>query len=139
VSAENVELHRGFHEAFNARDLEGWIAYCDPGIEFTSSFASVEAPAYGHDAMRRWRRGLDDAWDQINIEPDAYFDLGDRTLAFYNLRGRGRHSGLAVAMPIAQVSSWRDGRMTRFRSYLERGDALGDLGVSEDELEPIAP
>jgi hypothetical protein len=37
------------------------------------------------------------------------------------------------------VAKWRDGLAIYYKSYVNREDALRDLGVSEDELEPIAP
>jgi hypothetical protein len=42
-------------------------------------------------------------------------------------------------MPVAQLVRWRDGLGVYFKSCAHREDALSDLGVSEDELEPIAP
>jgi hypothetical protein len=44
-----------------------------------------------------------------------------------------------VAMPIALVARWHEGLAVNYRSYNHRGEALSDLGVSEDELEPIEP
>lgn len=140
MSGENVELFRRAHEAFNAGAIEGFLAYFDPSIEFDSAFAAVDAPLYGHDGLRRWRRELEDAWgDEIRVEVEAYFDLGEQVLAFCVLHGRGRHSGMRVAMPVTQVSTWRDGLMTHFKSYTNREDALKRLGVSKEALEPIDP
>jgi hypothetical protein len=34
---------------------------------------------------------------------------------------------------------WRDGRCVFWRYYLDRQEALAELSVSEDELEPIEP
>ena len=42
-------------------------------------------------------------------------------------------------MPFAQVLRWRDGLIVYAKGYTRREDALRDLGVSEDELEPVAP
>jgi hypothetical protein len=42
-------------------------------------------------------------------------------------------------MPYAQVVRWRDGLAVYFKGYVHREDALKDLGVAEDALEPIAP
>jgi ketosteroid isomerase-like protein len=141
VAEGNVELMRRFNSAFNARDIEAMIAICDLSIEFHSAFAAVGGAVYhGHDGMRTWQRDYEDAWgDQIRIESATYFDLGEQTLVFVVLRGRGRHSGAEVAMAPAQLVRWRDGLMVHLRVYAEREDALRDLGVSEDELEPIQP
>ena len=88
----------------------------------------------------RFFRDARDSWgDEIRIAPEAYFDLGESTLAFLVLHGQGRQSGAEVAMPVAQVVRWRDGLCVYFKSYADRQDALSDLGVTEDELEPIDP
>jgi hypothetical protein len=141
MSERNVENHRRFTEAFNARDIEAFIGFCDAGIEYHSTFAAVGGGVYhGHDGMRRYQRDLEDAWGrEVRAEPEAYFDLGQQTLIFYVLQGRGIQSGVEVAMPVAVVARWRDGLVIYIKAYAEREDALRDLGVSEDELEPIEP
>jgi ketosteroid isomerase-like protein len=141
VSERRIEVLRRWTEEFNARDLEAQIAHCDPEIEYQSTFAAIGGAVYhGHDGMRRWHKDLDDAWgERIRLEPEAFFDLGEHTLAFFALHGRGQHSGVEVAMPIANVLRWRDDRVVYFRAYVDRDEALRDLCVSEDELEPIAP
>jgi hypothetical protein len=75
----------------------------------------------------------------IRVEPEAFFDLGEHTLFLYVLHGRGRHSGVEVAMPSALVARWRDGLIVYLKAYAHREDALSDLGVGEDALEPIDP
>jgi ketosteroid isomerase-like protein len=140
VSEQNVEAHRRFVEAFNARDVERLIALCDQQVEFHSLFAAVGDTVYHGPEIRRWHRDLEDAWGkEIRIEPESFFDLGEHTLAFNVLHGRGQQSGVEVAMPYAQVMRWRDGLIAYFKAYVDREDALQDLGVSEDALEPIAP
>lgn len=141
MSRENIERHRRVVAAFNARDIEAFLTYCDPSIEFHSAFAAVGGAVYhGHDGMRSWHRDFEDAWgDEVRVEVDAYFDLGDRVLAYYVLHGRGRGSGVEVAMPNALTARWRDGLMDHFKVYAHREDALSDLDLSEDSLEPIDP
>jgi ketosteroid isomerase-like protein len=140
MSDRNVELHRRAIEAFNARDIDVFVAYADPSIELHTAFAAVGGVYHGHDGLREFFRDFGDAWgDEIRGEPEAYFDLGEHTLAFQVLHGRGRQSGAEVTMPIAQVARWRDGLLVYVKGYAHREDALSDLGVSEGELEPIYP
>jgi ketosteroid isomerase-like protein len=75
----------------------------------------------------------------VRLEPEAFFDLGECTVSFHVLHGRGRQSGADVETPAAHVCRWRDGRIVYFKGYVQRKDALSDLGVSEDALESIAP
>jgi hypothetical protein len=141
MSERNVELHCGFYTAFNARDIDAVIELCDPGVELHSTFAAVGGGLYhGHDGAHRWHRDLQEAWgEEIHIDVEAYFDLGENTLASYLLHGRGRHSQLEVAMPSAGLARWRDGLMVCAKGYAHRAAALSELGVAGDELEPIAP
>jgi ketosteroid isomerase-like protein len=141
VSEQNVELHRRVYEAFNARDVEGLIACLDPSIEWNAVLTVPGGAVYsGHNGIRRWFRDHEDAWgDQIRVQPETYFDLGEQTLALVVLQGRGRQSGAEVAMPNAQVFSWRDGLAVYYQAYIHKEDALRDLRVAEDVLEPIAP
>ena len=140
-TSRNVELHRRITEAFNARDIEGVIAYCNPQIEWHSTFAAVGGGVYrGHDGLRRMDRDFEEIWGGgVHIEPEAYFDLGDQTLAFAVLHGRGLHSGAEVALPAAFLGRWSGGLLVYFKGYSEKEDALSDLGVTEDSLEPISP
>jgi ketosteroid isomerase-like protein len=143
VSRENVELLRRWFEALNARDIEGVIALSDSSGVFISALAAVEgagAVYHGHDGLRRYFEDLADAWgDELHIEIEAFLDLGEHTLAFNVTRACGSHSGAQVTMLQAAVATWRDGLMVYIKAYVDRQEALRDLGVCEDELEPIAP
>src|SRR5437870_7117502 len=142
MSETNVELHRRVMEAFNARDLEALTSCCDPRIEFHPLLAASlggETVYQGHDGMHRWHRDFEEVWDEIRVEPENYFDLGEHTLVFHVVHARGRQSSAEVTKPEAQVARWRDGLCVYWKSYQDRDEALCDLGVTEDELEPIAP
>jgi ketosteroid isomerase-like protein len=141
MSRANVERHRRWNEAFNTRDVEGLIALCESQVEFHSTFAAVGGMTiyHGHDGLRRWYRELEDVWGEVRLEAEAYFDLGEHTLVFYVIHGRGRQSGADVVMPAAAVVRSRDGLFVYIKGYARREDALSDLGVSEGELEPIEP
>jgi ketosteroid isomerase-like protein len=137
----NVEVLRALFEAYNSRDIDGFVACCDPSIELETAFAAVGGEVYhGHEELRTWHRDVEDVWGgAVRAEPEAYFDLGERTLVFYVLHGRGKGSGVEVAMPIALVARWREDLIVYLKAYAHREDALRDLGVTEDELESIAP
>ena len=141
MASGDVELARRFVAVWNTRDIEAIIACSDESIEVQSSFAAVGGAEYhGHEGLRSYHRDLEDAWDEIQVDVEAYFDLGGHTtLGFAILSGRGRQSGVEARMPIATVMRWRDGLAVYFKAYADRDDALQTLGVTENELEPIAP
>jgi ketosteroid isomerase-like protein len=140
MSERDIEVHRRFIDAYNKRDVETFLACFDPNVEFHSAFTAVSGAVYhGRDELRNLFRDVEGAWDEIRIEPEAYIDVGKHTFRFAVLHGCGRHSGAELAMPVALVARWRQGLAINYRSYNHREEALRDLGVSEDELEPIEP
>jgi ketosteroid isomerase-like protein len=142
VSAQNVELTRRLLDVWSSRDIDALIAGCDPEVEWHSTFAAVGGAVYhGHDGLRSYQRDMEDAWGgDIRLEPELFFDLGgELTLSFHVVHARGKHSGVEVEMPIAGVFRWRDGLMIYFKGFADRAQALAELGVSEDDLDGIAP
>jgi ketosteroid isomerase-like protein len=141
TGGRNVQLHRAANEAFNTRDVEAYVARCDPEIELHSAVTVPGGGAYqGHAGVRQWFRDIADAFGpDIRVEPESYFDLGEHTVSFHKLQGRGQRSGAGVATPAAHVCRWRNGLIVYFKGYVRREDAFSDMGVSPDAVEPIAP
>jgi ketosteroid isomerase-like protein len=141
ASVDNVELHRRIYRALNAPDVDALVALFDPNIEIHSVFAAVGGAVYrGHEGARRWQRDLEESWGgEFRVEPEAFFDLGERTIVFGILHGRGGQSGAEVAMPAGGVATWRDGLCVSHKAYGDREVAVREAGVTEAELEPIDP
>ncbi len=140
MASANVELARRFIVAFNARDVESVLALCHPRLEYETAFADLGGIYIGHNGIRTWHGDFQEVWGaEIRVEPEAYFDLGEHTLTCVVLHGRGAQSGTEVAMPLAVLGRWHNGLLVYGKGYVARDDVLSDLGVAEDELEPIAP
>ena len=141
VSTELVELNRRIHAAINDHDADALIRLCDPAIEVRSTFAAVGGAVYrGHAGVRAWQRDLEEAWGtDFRVIPEAFFDLGEHTLALGELRGRGTQSGIEVAMPGIAVARWHDALCVSHKGYLSKEDALAELDIAEDALQPMAP
>ena len=141
MSQANVELHRRANEAFNTRDIDAYLAYCDPSIELHSAVTVPgEGVYHGHAGVRRWHRDLEDVFGaELRVVPETFFQHGECTVTFHRLEGRGQRSGAGVATPAAHLCKWRDGQIVYFKGYVRREDVFSDLGVPQQALEPIAP
>ena len=141
MSEGNVEHHRRANEAFNSRDVEAFVACCDPEIELHSAVTVPGGGVYhGHDGVRAWHRDIADAFgDEVRVEPESYFDLGEHTISFHVLEGRGQQSGAGVTTPAAHLCRWHRGRIIYFKGFLQREDAFRELGVSTEARRPISP
>ena len=58
-------------------------------------------------------------------------DLGDSVLALGELIGTGRITGLNLSAEIAQLVTFRDGRIVSFRDFASHAEALQAVGLPE--------
>ena len=74
MSQENVEAARRAIEAWNADDLDAFLAELDANVEWNPAIEpglEGEATIYhGHDGARKiWRQDRGDAWERLTNRP----------------------------------------------------------------------
>jgi ketosteroid isomerase-like protein len=133
MSEENVEIFRRHVAAFSDGDLDAMADLVTEDFEFIPYLAaSVETTTYrGPDWLRQYREDAGAAWDDIQARIDEIRDLGDRAVAFGEIRGRGRGSGLETRVPLAWVADFHQGKVSRLQSYGDTTDALQAAGLRE--------
>jgi uncharacterized protein len=124
MSQENVEIVRGFL----LLDVDEALTYVDPGVVWNPI---EELPSQGHDAVRaslaRWKA----EWDDYELVPEEFVDMGDRVVATVRLRGRGRGSGVEIDARFYEVFALRGGRIVRMDQFAERSQAVEAAELSE--------
>jgi len=74
--------------------------------------------------MRDWLG----AWERpLTIRAEEYVESGDRILVLIDWAGRGKESGAAFESRGAHLWTFRDGRVIRFETYRDRGEARDAL------------
>jgi len=135
MSRENVDTFRRGVEAYNRRDVEALLADADPGIEWYPAILgklSGRATVYrGHDGLRQLMIDIDDTLAEIHVEFPEVRDLGDQVLGVGRIRTRGKASGVVTEAPLGYVADYRDGKVTRVRTYLDPREALEAAGPRE--------
>jgi ketosteroid isomerase-like protein len=63
-------------------------------------------------------------WQEYDVIPKEFVDLGDRVLATLQLEGGGRGSGLRLDTCFYFVYTLCDGKVIRMDEYTERSEAL---------------
>src|SRR5829696_7090772 len=119
MSQENVEAFRRGMAAFNERDFDAIDNLVTEDFEFIPYLAAlVETTTYrGRAGLRQYGEDAEAAWENIEGRVDEIRDLGDRVIAFGELRGRGRGSGLEARVPLAWVADFHQGKISRLQSY----------------------
>ena len=133
MSQENVELHRRGIEAFNQRDLDGFLALMDPNVEFTPYEQALErvGPYRGHADIRVWWANAFEPYPDVRGEYDTVRDFGEITIASGRLHGTGAGSGAPFDRQWCTAAKWRDEKMVWLYAYGSEDEALKALGLEE--------
>jgi uncharacterized protein len=134
MSRENVEVIRRAIEAFNRRDLDGWLQDLHPDAEADwSESPGVHAGVYrGRGEIRRfWAEWLD-LFEEIVARPEAFIDAGEHVVVPFRIYLRGR-DGIEVDARGASVLRLRDGKIVHGKLYLSQSEALEAVGLSEQD------
>jgi ketosteroid isomerase-like protein len=117
MSRDNVEVVR----RFLLLGVDEALAYVDPEVVWNPA---EETPTQGHEAVRaslaRWMR----EWEDYELHPEEFEQLGDRVIATVCVRGRGRVSGVAVDARFYEVFEIRAGKIVRMDQFTDESEAL---------------
>jgi ketosteroid isomerase-like protein len=113
MSQETIDLLHQTFDAFNRRDLDAFLALCDPDVEFISYLMQVEGgePYRGHGGVRSWWERLLAVYPDFRAEIEVVRDLGDMTIARVRGHGRGVESDAPIHQSIWQVARVRHGKV----------------------------
>jgi ketosteroid isomerase-like protein len=78
---------------------------------------------------RTWESVKDNA--DLTIRFDEVRELGDRVLALGEMHAKGHTTRLDLAGEIAQLATFRDGKVVEFRDFRSHAEALEAAGLSE--------
>ena len=139
MSQENVEIARAGFDAWASGDLDAWLDFFDPEVEFVPppAWAALEVGddpeaqvLHGHAGIRRFVDVINRMWEEVELAPERFLDAGDRVLVFVRLRVRGR-DGVEIDEPWAHLLTLRSGKVIRVELHPDRAEALEAAGLSE--------
>ena len=135
MSQENVEFVRHAMDVFNRRDLMALAEISHEDLEWTSVMAAMDSGGATYRGSQTWPsyfEAMDQTWEEWRIGEPRIFDAGgDRVAAVFRLVGTGRSSGVPVDREVGVTYRIRDGQMWRMHVYLDPGEALEAVGLSE--------
>jgi ketosteroid isomerase-like protein len=136
MSRENVEIVRRALEAWNADDLDAFLAELDPEVEWHPSIErAVEgrnAIYEGHEGARSaWNEYRSEAWGRLTLRIHEIRDLGESALVLGHFDVSGRTTGLEFSQELGQVMTFRGGKIVRSQDFLSHAEALEAAGLRE--------
>ena len=134
MSRENVEVVRNAFQAFNRRDVDGFLEGAEPDLvtDWSRAVGPERGIFRGREQVAQFVRSWWDAFDESAIIVDELIDAGDHVVAVFHGRQRGRGSGAVVeGRGSVLVWSFRDGRVVSATLYQQRDEALEAVGLAE--------
>jgi ketosteroid isomerase-like protein len=126
MSQENVESFKRGTEAWNRDDYDAWIDGFAPELEWFALMEVFRGHAGARQAWESFRRDM-----QLEVRFDDVRDLGESVLALGAMKGVGQTTRLSVAGELAQLATYRDGKVVSCRDFLNHAEALEAAGLRE--------
>lgn len=140
MSQRNVDLVRGIYEGFPAVQAGlrrgdfpiGWPF--DEDVEWDAS--DIGLPDLGVGVLRGWE-GIRRfwvawlaPWEDVSFDYELR-DTGDHVVALIDQRMRARFDMNVVTGRYAQLWTFRDGQVVRWKMYRDKAEALAAVGLAE--------
>ena len=136
MSQENVATLQRARAAWDAHDLDAFLAEADPQIEWHTALERAlegSGSTYrGHEGVRKaWDEYRGEAWGGFTSQVQEIRDLGESVLLLGHLDVTGRTTGIELSQEFGQLVTFRGGKILRSRDFLSHTEALAAAGLSE--------
>ena len=130
MAQENVEIVRSMVEAWKGSSPEGAFAYMHPEVEYDVTVRPDGKVWHGHDGVRRSMIEWVGTWNDLSLDVDGYFDLGDDRVAFtWAETARAKASGVPMSQDGVSLVTLRDGLIVSVVVSVDRKRSLAALGL----------
>ena len=132
MSRENVELVRSGLDGWSRGDIEAWLAWTHPDMEFRTSgvYPGVDPIYRGHAELRRFWDVFREPWESLQIRVDEVREVGDQLVSLGVFEGHARE-GMSVRREAAWTWRFADDLVVRVDAYGSWNEALEAVGLSE--------
>ena len=129
MTPSNVDVVRAVVGAFNRGDYTAAGEMVTDDVEFDWSRRMLDGEVLrGRDELRRFMQQTMEIFDEIHIPDEDMTDLSNNVVLLVGkARFKGHASGLDVEASAANLWTVRHGKVSHFRFYQTKEDALADV------------
>ena len=133
MSTETEALER-FFAAINRNDMQAMTKDFDPRIVRVEPDGFATAGTYRGiaDVQEHVAKGRG-TWAEGSCDPEKFLVNGDKVVVYLHARVRLKDSTDWIDGRFADGFVFRDGRITQYRTFRERADALEWAGIEDRE------
>ena len=129
MSQENVEIVRSLNEAFQARDIDAFVAAHHANAEARNLRSQIVGPYRGHAGIRRMAEETFEMAPDFDLQIDEIRDCGRRVLLLG--RQRGTVGGVPIDEVLAELYEIEAGKVAKSQDFATVEEALEAAGLSE--------
>jgi hypothetical protein len=130
----NVQALQDFFAAINRNDMHAMTKDFAPGI------VRIEPPSFpmagtyrGIEQVREHVRAGRGTWAEGSCEPEGCFVNGDKAVVYLHARVRVHDATDWIDGRFADGFVFRDGKITEYRTFAERHEALAWAGIDDPQ------
>jgi uncharacterized protein len=128
MSDADLEALRGGYEAWNRGDLGAVLALVDPDIDWQPGDEAPESGGgRGRAGFEQFIASWTESFEDLQIEPLEFIEIGDHVVTVVHQKGRGRGSGVELEIDTVHVWTIRDGTAVAWTAYRNRDDAIAEV------------
>jgi ketosteroid isomerase-like protein len=131
MSQANLEIAKRLIAAVPRHDVDAFMEIATPDVEFVTLMTDLEGSLHGREGIVTFMANIHSTVEDPDFNVEEFHDLGDTVLALGRIEGRTRHGDIQISAPLGQIYDFRDGKISRIRSYPDHGEALRAAGLSE--------
>jgi uncharacterized protein len=132
MSQADIETLRAGYAAVSRGDWDEVFDQAHPDFELKTADRFTSPGTYrGVDDARQFLDDLFGAFEEVVIEPEEFFESGDRIAVLLTVRSRPKGSSAVVENRIGHVWTMRDGKAVRLEIFPEREKALEAAGLAK--------
>jgi uncharacterized protein len=121
---------REIYDRFRAGDQQGGLELIDPDVELHDRPEIPDPQVYrGHEGVMSALDVSRAEFDDADIVPEEFIEVGDNVVVPLHFVGRGRESGFPIDELLCHVWKVRDGKAVRVEVHADRDEALRAAGA----------
>ncbi len=128
----NGEIISGIYDAFAKGDVPTVLGAMDANIEWNEAEGFMYGGTYnGPNAiLENVFMKLATEWEGFTVAPDKIVDGGDgNVVSLGTYSGKYLKTGKSMSVPFAHAWEFRDGKIVKFRQYLDTLVVARDIGL----------
>jgi ketosteroid isomerase-like protein len=121
MSEQNVALARDMYEAFGRGDVPAVLGAMDENIEWYEAEGLPYGGLYNSPqavAENVFGPVVQDI-EGFTVTPEEFYTGGDEVVVVARYTGKGAVTGKPLDVPSVHAMTFRDGKITRFRQYVD--------------------